>query len=88
MLQAASHPVDATVASKEAPATDWRAVATEFREQARGLATENARLLRRVHKVKLATARAEKRAAKLDAELRALRSPVHLLGTKPNTRNR
>lgn len=88
LLQAASHQIDATVASKEAPETDWRAVATELREQVRGLATENARLLRRAQDAELATARAEKRAAKLDAELRVLRSPVHLHGTKPNTRNR
>ncbi|MER8461241.1 hypothetical protein NKH24_35590 [Mesorhizobium sp. M1300] len=87
LLQAASHRIDATVASKEAPETDWRAVATELREQVRGLATENARLLRRAQDAELATARVEKRAAKLDAELRALRSPVHLNGTKPSTRN-
>ncbi|MGX8014330.1 hypothetical protein ACVDG8_037950 (plasmid) [Mesorhizobium sp. ORM8.1] len=88
MLQAASHRIDAAVASKEAPETDWRAVATELREQVRGLATENAMLLRRAQDAEQATARAEKRAAKLDAELRALRSPVHLHGTEPNTRNR
>lgn len=88
LFQAASHRIDAAVASKEAPETDWRAIATEVREQARGLATENARLLRRVQEAELATARAEKRGAKLDAELRALRSPVHLFETKPSTRNR
>lgn len=88
LLQAASHRIDAAVASKEAPETDWRAVATELREQVRGLATENAMLLRRAQDAEQATARAEKRAAKLDAELRALRSPVHLHGTEPNTRNR
>lgn len=88
LLQAASHRIDATVASKEAPETDWRVVTTELREQLRGLATENARLLRRRQDAEQATARAEKRAAKLDAELRAQRSPVHLYGTEPNTRNR
>lgn len=88
LLQTASHEIDATVASKQAPETDWHAVTTELRGQLRGLATENARLLRRAQDAELATTRAEKRATKLDAELRALRSPVHLHGTKPNTRNR
>ena len=87
LLEAASHRTDATVASKEAPETDWRAVATELKEQVRGLATENARLLRRAQDAELATARVEKRAAKREAELRALQSPVYLYGTKPNTRN-
>ncbi|BCH20003.1 hypothetical protein [Mesorhizobium sp. L-2-11] len=88
LLLAASHRIDATMASKEAPETDWRAVATGLREQVRGLATENARLLRRAQDAEQATARAEKRAAKLDADLRTLRSPVHLNGMKPNTGNR
>ncbi|MCP3475553.1 TetR family transcriptional regulator [Bradyrhizobium sp. CCGUVB1N3] len=88
LLQAASSRVDAAAAPKEAPETDWRAVAIELREQVRGLATENARLLKCAQDAELATARVERRAAKLDAELRALRSPVHLHGTKPNARNR
>ncbi|MGC0321060.1 AcrR family transcriptional regulator [Bradyrhizobium sp. USDA 326] len=88
LFQTASHRTDAAAASKEAPETDWRAVAIELREQLRALATENARLLKRAQDAELATARVEKRAAKLDAELRALRSPVHLHGTEPNTRNR
>jgi AcrR family transcriptional regulator len=88
LLQTGSHEIDETVASKGAPETDWRTVAAELREQVRGLATENARLLRRVQDAELAAARAEKRATKLDAELRALRSPVHLHGTKPNISNR
>ena len=88
LLEAAPHQIDATVASKEVPETDWRAVATELREQVRGLATENARLLRRAQDAELATARVEKRAAKREAQLRALQSPVYLYGTKPSTRNR
>jgi AcrR family transcriptional regulator len=87
LLEAAPHQIDATVASKEAPETDWRAVATELREQVRGLATENARLLRRAQDAELATARVEKRAAKREAQLRALQSPVYLYGTKPSTRS-
>ena len=88
LFQAASHRIDAAAALKEAPETDWRAVATELREQVRGLATENASLLKRAQDAELATARVERRAAKLDGELRALRSPVHLHGAKRNTRNR
>jgi AcrR family transcriptional regulator len=88
LAQTASHETDTTVASKGVPETDWRAVAAELKEQVRGLATENAQLLRRAQEVELAAARIEKRAAKLDLELRALRSPVHLHETKPNTRNR
>lgn len=88
LLQTASHETDRTVASKGVPETDWRAVAAELKEQVRGLATENAQLLRRAQEAELAAVRIEKRAAKLDLELRALRSPVHLHETKPNTRNR
>ena len=87
LLEAAPHQIDATVASKEVPETDWRAVATELKEQVRGLATENARLLRRAQDAELATARVEKSAAKREAQLRALQSPVYLYGTKPSTRS-
>ncbi|QKD20434.1 TetR family transcriptional regulator (plasmid) [Mesorhizobium sp. NZP2077] len=87
LLQTASHQIDFAAIPKAAPDPNWHAVAAELREQVRRLATENARLLKRAQDAELAIERIERRAAKLDAELRALRSPVHLHGTTPIARN-
>lgn len=63
---------------ERSPETDWRAVAGELKQQVRALATENAMLLKRVLDTEQANARAERRRAKLEEELRTLRAPISL----------
>jgi hypothetical protein len=79
-LYAASSQRDAKseMARKRSPETDWRAVAGELKQQVRTLATENAVLLKRALDAEQASARAERRRAKLEEELRALRGPISL----------
>lgn len=60
------------------PETDWRGVAAEMKDRVRALATENALLLKRTLDAEQATARAERRRAKIEDELRSVRAPVRL----------
>jgi hypothetical protein len=68
------------VPSAKSPAqgTDWRAAAAELHAQNRRLATENAVLLKRMLDAERTADRAEKKAARLTAELRKVRQPAPL----------
>jgi hypothetical protein len=71
-------PPPAPKASPSAEVTDWRAAAAELRVQNQRLATENAALLKRVLDAEHNAAQAEKKNARLTAELRRMQQPATL----------